>query len=91
MQHKENCWEFNKCNRVPGKDCACGLDVCPTALDKSKDSINNGNAAGRCCWRAAGTLCGGKVQGTLARKLESCEECPFFQKVRDEEGNFFYQ
>ena len=34
---------------------------------------------GRHCARVAGTLCGGKVQGTFARKLANCMECDFYQ------------
>jgi hypothetical protein len=36
-----------------------------------------------------GTLCGGEVQGTFARKIEHCQKCSFYQKVKKEEGENF--
>ncbi|MDI6815946.1 MAG: hypothetical protein QME41_01970 [Actinomycetota bacterium] len=34
------------------------------------------------CWRVAGTMCGGKVQGTFAQKLVNCMECDFYKAVK---------
>lgn len=34
------------------------------------------------CWRVAGTMCGGKVQGTFAQKLANCMECDFYKKAK---------
>jgi hypothetical protein len=34
---------------------------------------------GKHCARIAGTLCGGKVQGTFAMKLVNCLQCDFFK------------
>ncbi len=34
---------------------------------------------GNHCARIAGTLCGGKVQGTFAAKLPNCMQCDFYQ------------
>jgi hypothetical protein len=48
--------------------------------------MNDGINGGRICWAVAGTLCGGKVQGTFAEKLSACMECQFYQLVRQEEG-----
>jgi len=36
--------------------------------------------------KTAGTLCGGKTQGTYAQKLGSCMSCDFYLAVRGEEG-----
>jgi hypothetical protein len=41
--------------------------------------------AGRTCWLVAGTLCGGKVQGTSAQKDGNCRECEFYKKVKAHE------
>lgn len=38
--------------------------------------------AGRACWLVAGTMCGGRVQGTAAQKLGNCRDCDFYQKVK---------
>lgn len=38
--------------------------------------------AGRSCWLVAGTLCGGKVQGDFAQKIDSCKACEFYIKVK---------
>lgn len=34
------------------------------------------------CWRVAGTMCGGKVQGTFAQKLANCMDCDYYKKVK---------
>jgi hypothetical protein len=49
------------------------------------ENINRGRRAGRHCWRVAGTLCGGSVQGSIAAKMRDCLSCAFFQQVRREE------
>lgn len=36
---------------------------------------------GRMCWLIAGTMCGGKVQGTFAQKIGNCKLCDFYIKV----------
>ena len=38
---------------------------------------NNGTQ----CARVAGTLCGGKVQGTFASKLANCMQCDFYKST----------
>ncbi|MDI6715896.1 MAG: hypothetical protein QME63_02990 [Actinomycetota bacterium] len=38
-------------------------------------------SSGRICWLVAGTLCGGKVQGTFAQKMHNCMECDFYKAV----------
>ena len=34
------------------------------------------------CWEVAGTLCGGKAQGTFAQKLGDCSLCEVYQRAR---------
>ena len=75
-----NCWEFKDCGRGPGSD-----QVCPAATTASADGVNRGTNAGRVCWAVAGTLCGGRQQGTYAVKLETCLRCDFCQSVLREE------
>ena len=85
---KLNCWEAKRCGREPGgnrKD----LGVCPASVEARLDGIHGGINAGRTCWIVAGTLCGGKVQGTFAKKYDSCEQCDFFSLVKEEEGSGF--
>jgi len=83
---KLNCWEFMKCGREPAGDKVAELGICPAASDSSFDGLNLGKNAGRICWAVAGTLCGGKVQGTFAEKRVSCIDCDFFKLVQVEEG-----
>ncbi|MHB8092276.1 MAG: HD-GYP domain-containing protein [Syntrophales bacterium] len=64
-----NCWEFMKCGREVGGAKAEELGVCPAYPDH-----------GRHCARIVGTLCGGEVQGSFARKFRNCRKCPFFKK-----------
>ena len=65
-----NCWEFKKCGREAGGARARELGVCPAYPDH-----------GHHCAVIAGTLCGGKVQGTFAAKLVNCMKCEFWQSA----------
>ena len=62
-----NCWEFKKCGREVGGAKAKELGVCPAYPNH-----------GRSCAALAGTLCGGKVQGTFAQKFANCLKCEFY-------------
>jgi len=85
----KNCWEVKNCGRVPGGPKVGELGVCPAANEASHNGKNNGKNAGRYCWKVAGTLCGGKVQGSSAQKSMNCASCDFFKQVKQEEsGNF---
>ncbi|MFC2027325.1 hypothetical protein ACFLU3_01425 [Chloroflexota bacterium] len=35
----------------------------------------------------AGTLCGGKVQGSFVSKVTNCTQCEFYKLVAEEEGD----
>lgn len=83
---KLNCWESKQCGREPGGARVDELGVCAAALEETTDGVNGGSKAGRVCWAVTGTLCGGKTQGTFARKFANCLlDCAFFKTVmRDE-------
>ena len=83
---KANCWEVKVCGREPGGAKIAELGVCPAATATGLNGIHGGKNGGRACWVTAGTLCGGKVQGTFATKLAACQSCEFYQAVRREEG-----
>ena len=82
---KMNCWEFKKCGRQPGGPKAAELGVCPAAVSTVLNGAHGGQNAGRACWVVAGSLCGGKIQGTYAKKLLNCWRCEFMNKVKQEE------
>ncbi len=86
MTKKLNCWEVKKCGREPGGAKVGELGVCPVTTDRSLNGTHGGTNAGRACWSVAGSLCGGKVQGTYAKKLDSCWRCAFMNSVKQEEG-----
>ncbi len=86
---KLNCWEFKKCGRQPQGHNVDLLGLCPASLEERLDGTHDGVNAGRACWVIAGTLCGGEEQGTFAKKYESCKECDFYNKVREEEHYSF--
>jgi len=86
---KSNCWEFKKCGREPGGSKVSELGVCSAAKETACDGINGGKNAGRYCWRVAGTFCGGKPQGTYAKKLPDCIECDFYKQVQDQHSSAF--
>ncbi len=86
MGEKQNCWELKKCSRELEGAKVAELGACPAATDTSADGLNGGKNAGRICWAVAGTLCGGKAQGTFAQKRMSCLNCDVFKLVKEEEG-----
>jgi len=83
---KVNCWEWKKCGRQEGGAKAGELGVCPAAGAEQVNGANCGRNGGRACWALAGTLCGGKVQGTFATKISNCMACDFYKLVGQEEG-----
>ena len=82
---KTNCWEFKKCGREPGGKKAAELGVCPATTTSGLDGVHGGKNAGRACWVVAGSLCGGKIQGTYAQKLSNCWRCEFMNAVKQDE------
>ena len=86
---KVNCWQFKKCGRQPDGEKVDELGVCTAAIEDAAEGINSGIKGGRACWALAGTLCGGKVQGTFASKLANCLQCEFYKLVLSEEGKGF--
>ena len=82
---KKNCWEHKKCGRQPGGNKAEELGICPVTTYKELDGAHEGRNAGRACWAIAGSLCGGKIQGTYAQKLHNCWRCDFMNSVKKEE------
>ena len=81
ITYKANCWDARRCGRGPDSP-----EPCPAALDVTSTGINAGMNAGRICWTVPGTGCDGGLHGDFADKQEMCLRCPFFQRVRDEEG-----
>jgi hypothetical protein len=82
---KLNCWEHKKCGRQPGGHKAQELGICPVTTYQQLDRAHEGKNAGRACWAIAGSLCGGKIQGTYAQKLHNCWRCDFMNLVKKEE------
>ena len=82
---KVNCWEHKKCGRQPGGNKAEELGICPVTTYQSLNGAHGGTNAGRACWVIAGSLCGGKIQGTYAMKLLNCWRCDFMNAVKKEE------
>lgn len=86
---KKNCWEHKKCGREPGGRNAAALGICPATTDPRLHGVHGGKNGGRACWMIAGTLCGGKIQGTFGMKYKTCEQCDFYQNTRAEERSEF--
>jgi hypothetical protein len=85
MLRKINCWEFKKCGREPGGAREATLGTCSAATQQLANGIHGGQNGGRACWVIAGTLCGGKVQGSFAEKVDACQSCDFYQFVQRQE------
>lgn len=82
---KLNCWEHKNCGREPGGARTHELGVCPVTTVRELSGAHGGRNAGRACWVVAGSLCGGRIQGTYARKLDNCWRCDFMNIVKREE------
>lgn len=82
---KKNCWEFKNCGRQPGGSRTMELGVCPVTEHAELHGAHDGKNAGRACWVVAGSLCGGRIQGTYAQKLSNCWRCDFFINVKNQE------
>ena len=82
---RKNCWEHKNCGRYPGGPRSAELGVCPVTVHDELHGAHGGSNAGRACWVIAGSLCGGKIQGTYAQKLTNCWRCDFFNNVKKEE------
>jgi len=85
-QNNLNCWEFKQCGRELGGIRVYEYGVCPAAINAKSNGIFKGKNAGRVCWTIEGTLCTGAFNSTISEKIEHCERCKFFQKVKSEEG-----
>jgi len=88
---KKNCWEVKKCGREPGGLKTVEFGVCQAAMEQRLDGTHGGKAAGRACWVVSGTLCGGRIQGTFAKKYGNCDKCDFYKQVKKDEGMGFLQ
>lgn len=86
---RRNCWEIKKCGREPGGVKADELGVCPASTEGKLHGVHGGKNAGRACWVIAGSMCGGKIQGTFAEKYRDCNICDFYMKVKSEEHRNF--
>ena len=85
MKRKINCWESKNCGRQPGGEKEATLGTCVAATQTMANGIHGGINGGRACWVIAGTLCGGKVQGSFADKVGACQACDFYKHVKDQE------
>ena len=86
---KLNCWEFKRCGREAGGVHAGDLGICPVTREGRLHGTHGGHNAGRSCWVVAGSLCGGKLQGTFAKKYENCKTCDFYKQVKSEENGSY--
>ena len=82
---KKNCWEHKNCGRWPNGPKATEFGICPVTIDTNLHGAHGGQQAGRACWVVAGSLCGGRVQGSYAEKMNNCWKCDFMNIVKQEE------
>jgi hypothetical protein len=84
-KEKLNCWQFKACGREPGGKNAAELGVCPAAAEERADGIHHGDKGGRSCWAVTGSLCKIENPGTPANEFGDCQQCSFYNMVRQEE------
>ena len=78
-----------KCGREPDGVNSEKLGTCPASIEEMYTGVNSGINAGRFCWKIVGTMCFETIKGTSALSIVSCLQCPFFKKVKEEEGERF--
>ena len=71
-----NCWDLIHCGRQKGGKKVSELGEC----------IASKEGMGHSCWAVAGTLCGGKIQGTTAQKIGYCTSCEVYQIYNRSKG-----
>ena len=71
-----NCWDLLNCGREKNGANVGELGQCPASI---KDY-------GHSCWGVAGTLCGGEVQGSAAKKKQTCMTCEVYKKYHHATG-----
>lgn len=72
----KNCWEIKRCGREAGGSKVVELGECVASQE----------GLGHTCWAIAGTLCGGKVQGTVAQKEMNCMACEVYKSYHRTNG-----
>lgn len=85
---KVNCWEDRRCGRGPNGPLSDRLGLCPTAAETTCDGANGGTNGGRLCWAVVGG-CEAPGRETPAQGGRSCPACPFYLRVKYEEGCHF--
>ncbi len=73
----KHCWEILNCNREKGGSKVTDLGECVASIEE----------LGHSCWMIAGTLCGGKVQGTTAQKEHRCMQCEVYKLYHRQLGS----
>lgn len=69
MQSLRNCWEIMQCGRQAGGSHVGDLGECIASRERM----------GHSCWVIAGTMCGGAVECTEAKKRATCMACPVYK------------
>lgn len=76
----KNCWEVTSCGRRPEDPDMAEEAFCPAAVHSRSPERTKQEYAGTYCWKAAGTFCEEKIDGTHAEKRIDSEVCPFFPR-----------
>jgi len=77
----KKCWEVVNCGREPDA-LETPAAFCPAAVDSLSRQVNDLPFARSLCWKAVGTFCQEKVEGTLHESTIESEKCPFFGCVQ---------
>lgn len=73
-----NCWEIMNCGREEDGHKTHEQGECIASKLK----------LGHSCWAVAGTLCRGKVEGSVAKKIGFCTKCKVFKLYNQVTGTF---
>ncbi|HUI45336.1 MAG TPA: hypothetical protein VL122_05030 [Nitrospirota bacterium] len=86
MHEKDELLGIQKVRPPTGGHKAAEFGICPVTTLQTLDGVHGGENAGRACWAIAGSLCGGRIQGTFAQKLQNCWRCEVMNLVKKEEN-----
>ena len=73
----KNCWEIHGCERHANGAKVHELGECVASRENM----------GHSCWAIVGTLCGDKVQCSLAEKYASCSRCEVYNQYHRTAGS----
>ncbi|MDH4317720.1 MAG: hypothetical protein OEV64_04975 [Desulfobulbaceae bacterium] len=83
---------MTNCSELPFKNCweihSCGREAFGPKVGEYGECIASKENMGHSCWAIAGTLCGDKIQGSVAEKYANCTRCEVYNLYHRTAGKY---